>query len=444
MISRLAIASVLMLAGGALLPASAQTFTARGFGETRIFLYPQNTPNDRVNVVAEGLFRVEPAWKPRPWLRVNASLDARIDTLDQVERRWTLDWQDRTVQRPPFSVRRLSAIVSRGGFNLEVGKQFIRWGKADVLNPTDRFAPRDFLSVVDYDFLAVTGVRLTYESGGNTVDAAWVPRFTPSRIPLFNQRWTVIPESGGNVAQAALPGGTAPLPGPRFSIVDAGARFPGGSQAGLRWNLSGAGYEFSLSFYNGYNHLPVLDVGLLPVAPALRLVRTYPQMRMYGGDFALPNRWVTLKGEFAYYTSSTAAADEYGIYVVQIERQVRDWQLVGGYAGDFVTRTGVAPALSTQFGVPQPTEVPFAADRGLTRAFLGRASVTLDVNRSLAFQAAVRRSGHGTWLQGQYVRAYGGHLRATVEGNLIRGSDADFIGQFHRDSNVNFALRYSF
>jgi hypothetical protein len=34
--------------------------------------------------------------------------------------------------------------------------------------------------------------------------------------------------------------------------------------------------------------------------------------------------------------------------------------------------------------------------------------------------------------------------RATLEGNLIRGSDNDFLGQFHRNSNVNLALRYSF
>ena len=41
------------------------------------------------------------------------------------------------------------ATVAAGGFTLDVGKQFIRWGRADVLNPTDRFAPRDFLNVID-------------------------------------------------------------------------------------------------------------------------------------------------------------------------------------------------------------------------------------------------------------------------------------------------------
>jgi hypothetical protein len=154
---------------------------------------------------------------------------------------------------------------------------------------------------------------------------------------------------------------------------------------------------------------------------------------------------VTLKGEIGYFTSKTPAADEYGIYVLQVERQVGEWNFVGGYAGDFVTRTGVAPSPS-----PLPPGLPssdrsFAADRGLARAFLGRASVSLDVHdSSLALQAAVRQNGHGTWLQAQYSRAWGGHLRATFEGNLIRGNEGDFLGQFRLNSNVNVALRCSF
>ena len=36
---------------------------------------------------------------------------------------------------------------------IEVGRQLVRWGKADILNPTDRFAPRDFLNVVHNEYL---------------------------------------------------------------------------------------------------------------------------------------------------------------------------------------------------------------------------------------------------------------------------------------------------
>jgi hypothetical protein len=425
--ARFAVACCLVAGQGAVSPAPAQTFTSRGFVDGRLFFYPQSAPDDPTNVVGEALIRYEPSWRPESWLRVNAALDARIDTHRQVERRWVLDWQDRGIERPPFSIRRLSAMLSHGALTVEVGKQFIRWGKADVLNPTDRFTPRDFLSVVDNDFLGVTGARLTYESGGNTVDAVWVPRFTPSRIPLFDQRWAAFPP-----VAAAVP------------VSDAGSRLPGGSQAGVRWNRSGPGYEFSLSVYNGFNHLPIVDVSILPAPLRVQLTRVFPQMRMYGGDCALPNRWVTLKGEIGYFTSSTQLADEYGIYVLQLERQAGEWSFVGGYAGDFTTRNAVRPVPSPIPELPPSTIVPFAAERGLARAFVGRASSTVDANSSVVLQAAVRRNGDGAWLQAQYSRARGSHLRATLEGNVIRGIDADFLGQFRRNSNVNLALRYSF
>ncbi len=71
--------------------------------------------------------------------------------------------------------------MHQGRLTAEVGRQFVRWGKADILNPTDRFAPRDFAAtVVDADFLGVTAARVTYDTGTNTIDLVWQPWFTPS------------------------------------------------------------------------------------------------------------------------------------------------------------------------------------------------------------------------------------------------------------------------
>jgi hypothetical protein len=403
------------------LAASGQDYTGRGFAEVRAFAYPQTTPGDLERVVAEGLLRYEGSYRVTSWLRVAGALDARIDTHGQVERRWVLDWSDRSLDRPPFSARRLSATLNRGPFSIEVGKQFVRWGKADILNPTDRFAPRDYMTVIDNDFLAVTAARLIYESKGNTIDAVWVPRFTPSRLPLFDQRWTAIPPVVGLVA-----------------VVDEGARYPAGSQAGLRWNHLGSGYEFSVSYYDGFNHLPLIQTVVSPPPSTLNFIRTYPRMRMYGADAAVPLRWFTVKGEIGYFASPTPDVEEYGIYVLQLERQIGEWQLVGGYAGDFLTRTGAG-------AVPASPAAPtFAADRGLARALLGRVSYTIDTNSSLAFEVAARQNGAGTWVKAEYSRASGAHLRTTVEANLIRGRANDFLGQYRRNSNVNLAVRYSF
>jgi hypothetical protein len=151
---------------------------------------------------------------------------------------------------------------------------------------------------------------------------------------------------------------------------------------------------------------------------------------MYGGDAAWPVRWLTVKGEIGYFTSTDPRADEYGEYVIQVERQMGEWFFVGGYAGEFLTRQGGA--------------LSFAPDRGLTKSFLGRASYAIDPNRSVAFEGAVRQTGHGVWLKAEYSQAVGQHWRVTVGGNLIRGEADDFLGQFSRNSHLSLAMRYSF
>ena len=84
-----------------------------------------------------------------------------------------------------------------------------------------------------------------------------------------------------------------------------------------------------------------------------------------------------------------------------------------------------------------------APDRGLARAFLGRAQYTIDVNRSLAFEGAVRRNGDGFSLKFEYTQAIGQHLRATGSFTLIRGAPEDYLGMYRRNSHGVLSLRYS-
>ncbi len=390
----------------------AQDFSQRGFFDTTFTGYPQTAPGDSGRAIGEALLRYEAFYKLSSAIRFSGGVDARSDTHRQVEREFGLSVQDRDRQRPALAVRRFSATLSRGRATFELGKQFIRWGKADILNPTDRFAPRDFLNVVQNDFLAVTAARLTYGSPSDSLDLVWAPRFTPSRVPLFNQRWVVLPVEGLRVRELEL-------------------RFPGGPQLGARWNHIGSAAEFSVSFYEGYNHLPLVEAALVQLAPPeISVQRFYPKMRMYGGDAAIPLRFVTLKAEAGYFRSSTPQADEYVLYVIQLERQAGEWFFVGGYAGQVVTQ-----ARST---------LEFAPDRGLSRALLGRAGYTIDANRSVALETAVRENGRGLWAKLEYSQALGQHWRATTGLAAIRGKDSDFLGQYHRNSHVILGLRYTF
>src|SRR5262245_7627647 len=165
--------------------ADAQTFSNRGFAEGSVFVFPEEAPNDRTRLVADALFREEAFVKATPWLQLAAGVDLRTNTHDQVDARWRVDFSDRTIERPAVSIRRLAATISARHVTIDLGKQFVRWGKTDILNPTDRFAPRDFINVIDTELIAVTAARAVVEFGSETIDVVSVPRFTPSRTPLL-------------------------------------------------------------------------------------------------------------------------------------------------------------------------------------------------------------------------------------------------------------------
>ena len=390
-----------------------QNFQQRGFIENQALFYPQTASNDRAQAVDQAGIRWEASYKLVPWLKLSGALDARADTHRQVDRTAQLNLDDRTARRPSLSLRELNATIHKGKVTAEFGRQTIRWGKTDILTPTDRFAPKDYLSsVVDSDFLAVPAARITLAGANDSLDAIWQPWFTPSRIPLLDQRWTALPPELNGV-----------------TIVDAGARYPGRSQFGLRWNHIAPRYEYSLSYFDGFNNLSLFDASFDPATATARVQRFYPSMRMYGADAAIPFPWLTVKGEAGYFTSTTPGAQDYVLYVIQVERQVKEWSLVGGYAGEAVTG-GAASALS------------FTPDRGFAKSFVGHATLTIDVNRSLTVETAVRAAG--SFVRFEYSQAFGEHWRVTPGVAWIRGDMTDFLGQYHRNSYASLAVRYSF
>jgi hypothetical protein len=118
------------------------------------------------------------------------------------------------------------------------------------------------------------------------------------------------------------------------------------------------------------------------------------------------------------------------LYVIQLERQIGEASIVGGYSGEAVTR--------------RRNPFSFSPDRGLARSFLGRASYTVDPRRSVATEWAVRQNGDGVWLRFEYTQAHGRNWRAIAGFTLIRGDPADFLGQYRRNSYLSLILRYTF
>ena len=392
--------------------ASGQTFSHRGYGEVVFIAYPQTSVRDDTRLVVDSLFRWEPTVRAGSW-HFDAALDARIDSHDMTQRSAEVTYWDRTIRRPALAVARLSASWARGPLTVELGKQFVRWGKTDILVPTDRFAPRDYLMVSEPQLLGITAARVTLANSSNSLDIVVAPRLTPSRSPLLDQRWVVTPPAVGD------------LP-----LVDAGAEYPSGAQAGVRWNHLGRRLEHSISVFRGFQHLPSFEGTFGATPPHVDVRRRYVQLTSIGADVAVPISVVTIKAEAAWFQSETPGAGEYLLYVVQLERQSGEWLFIGGYAGEYEK---------------EPTTLfRFAPDTGLTRAFVGRASLTIDANRSLTFEGVVRQNAEGFYGRFEYAHGLGGHWRVIASLSAFGGSDDDFLGRYRRNSFARLTLRYSF
>jgi hypothetical protein len=236
-------------------------------------------------------------------------------------------------------------------------------------------------------------------------------------MPLLTQRWTVLPPQ----AAGAL-------------IIDTGSRFPNRSEYGGRWRHTGSLFEAGFSYFDGYNHLPALDVRPVRTDLAGRsftLTRVFPRIRTYGLDAAIPTRWITLKGEGELFLHPNQPFAEYGLYVAELERQVGEWLLTLGYAGQFVTKSG-------------PLPLAFDPERSLADSIIGRASYTVDPRRTVSVDVVARPDGDGYYLKPEYSQILADYWRLTFGGVLIGGDERDFIGQFNHNSHLYGALRVSF
>jgi hypothetical protein len=248
--------------------------------------------------------------------------------------------------------------------------------------------------------------------GNESVEAVWTPRFTPSRMPLLDQRWTTLPPEAAGI-----------------TIRDAGFEFPERGQVGLRWRHAGGRVEVGASLFDGLTHHPHVTVTPVEEDETVEIRRTFPQLRMFALDTAVPTRWLTMKAEAAYFTSDDELRS-YALYVIEAERQLGEWLFTFGYAGD--TNSDSAPPLA------------FDPERAIAPAFMGRASYTVDPRRTMTLELAARQNGNGQYAKGEYSHAVGQRWRATLAGVVLTGRRDDFLGQFDRNSHLTIALRFSF
>ena len=154
--------------------------------------------------------------------------------------------------------------------DFKLGKQFVFWGRTDWINPTDNITPWNYTNITaeieDYR-IAVNAVKINWYFGTSSVEFVFVPYFRPNETGM------------------EIPGAEAILPEHK----------PENWQEGVRFSSGIAGFNFSLSYWRGFDLFPVV------VLEKGGMKMEYQPQQVFGIDFDYAIGRFVFKGEGAYF-----------------------------------------------------------------------------------------------------------------------------------------------
>lgn len=393
-------------------------------------IYAQ-TPNS-ADSYAEGQTQFQ-IWGRAPLhknLSVRSVIDLRMDTHRNVDRHQWLDWGERALRQPAGSVSEFYLDLKLGPLDLRLGKQKIRWGRADGFNPTDNIIPYDYLETFDDQRLAVPALKADVYFSRTNVEFAWLPFYVPTRLPLLGQRWFP------RLASSAPILGPEPVVARLFYRDLAGplpARTFGNGQWGVRWNQVLPKGEFSISYFDGFDDLPYFraepsfDAGQLRVLISLR--REYYRVHVAGVDFASEIGPIGIRGEAAFFDQTDPLNLDHLLFIIGVDKNWGDWFIIAQYAGQKVNgnlaNTAVFP------------------DLGLRSTLICRAERALGPSRSFEIKGALRLLDGDFFLQPLYSVALSNSWKIKLGAAIFAGARDSYLGQFRDNSHLNLQLTYA-
>lgn len=216
-------------------------------------------------------------------------------------------------------------------FDLRLGKQQVVWGKADGVFITDIVSPLNLTEFLLPDFDEIrTGViaaKLDYYLGNSTIEAIWIPQFTPTLRPASNSMWYIAPDFPV----------TPTFDWSKSTITPSLEN----SEFFLKYSAMTSKIDFELMGGYTWDDNPAMHVEKVfgmdtsttpphPVLKGLNITPEYHRLTVAGGSFSTDIKGVILRGEAAYYngkhfqTTDPAATDaliqkDYINYVVGLD-----------------------------------------------------------------------------------------------------------------------------
>jgi len=199
-----------------------------------------------------------------------------------------------------FKMRELYLDLYFDNFDIRVGKQQVVWGKADGAFITDIVSPLNLTEFLLPDFdeirTGVVATKINYYLGNSTLEAIWIPVFTPTERP-----------APGSIFYSQPDFPVAPTWDFSLEKITPGLET---SEVFLKYTALTSAIDFEFMGAYTWDDNPTLHiqkefgvdpVTMQPILQGLNITPEHHRLAIGGGSFSSEIKGVILRGEAAYY-----------------------------------------------------------------------------------------------------------------------------------------------
>lgn len=368
--------------------------------------------------------------------RLEASQEAGGVLLQGTVRASVDPERDRDEYDDTLYLEELTAQRAFGSVDVIAGRQFVRGGRATLVNPTDAFDARDYRdALLSADRVrAIDGLRATWFSNSWNLNVVATPVHTKSLMPHPDSRWFFALPPAADVGGGQL----VPL---TYAWADYDATHGGTAQTLVKFNHEGEGVSYAMSWFDGEDNLPAFD-GRDPVPGpaglAIAIDQLYADKRALGVDAEVLLGKAVLRVEAARIdlTYANGRTDDYDHVVAGFDLNLE--------RGLFGKETYFAFEYSKQFARNGQDWTKEDLRHIFSNAFLARVDVTLGGHDSLVTDLVYDHLNGQNALLVDYRHDFTDQLVMHVTIDLLGGSSDTFFGQFTRNDRLGLSLEYTF
>ncbi len=321
-------------------------------------------------------------------------------------------------------------------FDLRLGKQQIVWGKADGVFITDIVSPKNLFQFLLPEFdeirIGVVGAKFDYYIGDNTIEAVWLPVFTPTKYAGINSPWSIMPDF--------------PIP----PVIDNSKRDvkPSleNSEFFLKYSALTEYVDFEIMGGYMWDDDPTMYSSFTPNGSGgfnLIITPEHNRLSLAGGSFSTTLGPFVFRGEAAYYS---------GKYFNTINARVNNGVIKKDYihymlGTDFtlfdinISMQFIQKAIIDYENIIKPNPL-FHDDANNMATFLARYSM-LNETLDLEFFMYYDFEYNDALLRPRILYDLSDAINLQFGGNIFTGSEGQF-GQFDKNDMVYGKIIYSF